>query len=527
MGQRRKDHFAESNRFHSSSEERRPFMRVHHLLTALCLLGTIICRASAAGPADSVVKIFATVRYPNPVRPWANGDRVEVIGTGAVIEGKKILTNAHVVLYATEILIQGRPGEEKIEAAVDGIAPAMDLATLAIKEDKFFQKHPPVTRARKLPKVQDNVAVYGFPVGGSDLSVTKGVVSRIEFGRYYRQGMGLIIQVSAAINSGNSGGPALAGSEMIGIVMSRLTEGENIGYVIPNEEIDTFLEDIKDGHYDGKPVEESGTTFQRLENEALRRFLQVDKKTTGVLAVPPRRRDASCPFQEFDVLTKIGDYTIDNEGMVQLPNDLRLSFYSLIPRLARNNAVPATIVRKGRTLAIALRVSNEEKQLITDYKGEKPSYFIHGPLVFSVIRSESVEHYTELKPLLYFNGSPIISRCYDRVRFPGEELVVVASPMLNHKIAKGYRDPVGQIVKELNGVTIKNLRHLVESIRDSKDEYLRFRFAEEGSEQLVFNRAEMNQTTEEIMDDNGISLTRRGSADMLKLWKKSPATTAR
>jgi S1-C subfamily serine protease len=500
-------------------------MKMLRLLSSLCIVGVSVSLAAAAGPADSVVKVFASVRYPNPLRPWANGDRVEVVGTGSVIEGKKILTNAHVVLYATEVSIQARPGEEKIDATIDSVAPATDLATLTIKDDKFFQKHPPFTRVKKLPKVQDNVTVYGFPVGGNDLSVTKGVVSRIEFGHYYRHNMGLIIQVSAAINHGNSGGPALADSGMIGIVMSRLSEGENIGYVIPNEEIDTFLEDIKDGHYDGKPVEESGTIFHRLENEALRKFLQLDKKTTGVLAIPPRRRDAKCPLHELDVLIRIGDHTIDNEGMVQLPNDLRLSFYSLIPRLARDNAVPATVVRKGKPVAVSLPVSNHDRHLIAEYKGEKPSYFIHGPLVFSVVRTDAVAYFARLKPAMYFNGSPLITRFNDNVRFPGEELVVVASPILNHKIAKGYHDPVGQVVKEVNGVAIKNLQHLVETIRDCKDEYLRFRFAEEGSELLVFDRAQMNQITEEIMDDNGISSGRRGSPDMLRVWKASSSAS--
>jgi len=156
------------------------------------------------------------------------------------------------------------------------------LAVLSVKDQKFFKQCAPLARTRTLPKVQDAVAVYGFPQGGSDLAVTRGVVSRIQFGRYYQQGMGLMVQVSAAINPGNSGGPAVVGGRMIGLVFSRLAEAENTGYIIPNEEIDRVLENSKDGCYRGQPLENAGTGFHRLENKALRHYLKVDDTVSGV-----------------------------------------------------------------------------------------------------------------------------------------------------------------------------------------------------------------------------------------------------
>ncbi len=63
---------------------------------------------------------------------------------------------------------------------------------------------------------------------------------------------GLRIQVDAAINPGNSGGPAVVDGRMIGLVFSRLQQADNIGYLIPMEEIELFLEDIRDGRYRGQ-----------------------------------------------------------------------------------------------------------------------------------------------------------------------------------------------------------------------------------------------------------------------------------
>src|SRR5690348_8067581 len=48
---------------------------------------------------NSVVKVFSTVRYPDFFKPWTKQAPSEVTGTGVVIEGKRILSNAHVVLY--------------------------------------------------------------------------------------------------------------------------------------------------------------------------------------------------------------------------------------------------------------------------------------------------------------------------------------------------------------------------------------------------------------------------------------------
>jgi hypothetical protein len=97
---------------------------------------------------------------------------------------------------------------------------------------------------------------------------------------------------------------------------------------------------------------------------------------------------------------------------------------------------------------------------------------------------------------------------------------VVASPLFAHKITRGYDEPMGQVVKEVNGTRVKNLRHLVELLRDSTEEYLVFRFAETGSESLVFRREELNQVTAEILEDNGISPSRRGSEEFMKVWEQ-------
>src|ERR1700732_3335567 len=353
------------------------------LFTCTVLTGAAVAASHAAdavqAPAleNSVVKIFSTMRFPDPFKPWTKQAPSEATASGVVIEGRRILTNAHAVLYASQVQVQANAAGDKVAATVLAIAPGIDLAVLQLDDPSFFDTHPPVARASKLPQIKDAVLAYGFPAGGSSLSITKGIVSRIEFVAYNYPVSGLRIQVDAAINPGNSGGPAIAGDKMIGLAFSKLGgDTQNIGYIIPNEEVELFLKDIADGRYDGKPA--MYDELQTLENPALREYLKLDKGVEGMVVHRPDKTDPSYPLKEWDVLTRIGDTPTDNQGMIKLGKDLRVNFAYLIQRTASDGNVPMTIVRAGKAAQIQLPVSAQHPTLVTDLHGEYPSYFIYG-----------------------------------------------------------------------------------------------------------------------------------------------------
>jgi S1-C subfamily serine protease len=475
---------------------------------------------------NSVVKVFATSRYPDLYKPWTKLPPSEVSGSGVVIEGKRILTNAHVVLYASEVQIQPNQGGDRISATVEAMAPGIDLAVLKLDDAKFFDSHPPLARAQNLPQIRDAVTVYGYPTGGTTLSVTKGIVSRIEFTPYNFEVSGLRIQIDAAINPGNSGGPAVIDDRMIGLAFSHLGGAENIGYIIPTEEIELFLQDIADGHYDGKPAMHD--RLQTLENPALRAFLKLDSSVQGMVVHQPVSRDKSYPLKEWDVITKIGDAAIDDQGMIPLGANLRVRFAYLVQKLAKNGRIALTVVRAGKEELIQLPVPPELPLAVPDWKGAYPSYFILGPVVFSEATSQLVLGFSRISKgadwLLAFgySGSPLVTRYGDKAAFPGERIVFVSSPFFPHKLAKGYGNPSPQVVKSINGHVVKNLSDLVETVRDSKDDFIVIEFFQrDGGETLIFPRKEMVAQTEEILTDNGVRS--QGSPDMLAIWNAKPS----
>src|ERR1700675_4659402 len=322
-------------------------------LGVLCSLIAFASQASTARAADvdpapaienSVVKVFATMRYPDPFKPWSKQAPSEVTASGVVIEGRRILTNAHAVLYASQVQIQANAAGDKVAATVVAVAPGIDQALLQLDDAAFFDRHPPLPRAGKLPRIKDAVLAYGFPTGGNSLSITKGIVSRIEFVAYNYPVSGLRIQVDAAINPGNSGGPAVAGDKMIGLAFSKLGgDTQNIGYIIPNEEVELFLKDIADGHYVGKAS--MYDDLQTLENPALRDYLKLDKSVEGMVVHRPDKTDSSYPLKEWDVISRLGDPPIENQGMVKIDKDLRVNFAYMIQRLAKDDKLPLTVVR--------------------------------------------------------------------------------------------------------------------------------------------------------------------------------------
>jgi len=480
--------------------------------------------AAAGGVENSVVKIFSTMRFPDPYRPWTKESPTDETGTGVVIKGKRILTNAHVVNYASQIQIQANQAGDKLSATVEFIAPGIDLAVLKLDDESFFDTHPALAMSTNLPDIKDPVMAYGYPEGGSSLSITKGIVSRIEFAAYNYSVCGLRIQVDAAINPGNSGGPAVVGDKMIGLAFSHLGRSDNISYIVPVEEIELFLQDIADGHYDGKPA--MFDDLQTLENPALRQFLKLDKAVSGMVVHQPVRNDAAYPLKEWDVITRIGEVPVDDEGMVKLSENLRVHFLYEVQKVARDGKVPLTVVRDGKEMAVQLPVLTRRPQVIPDLENSYPSYFICGPVVFSEASKEFVrvliggEYSERWVRILTYSGSPLLPRLYEPPAFADERLVVVSSPFFPHALVKGYSPPYNQVVKSINGAPVKNLNHLVQLIRDCKDDFIVLAFDSNASETCVFPRKEMLAATDDILTDNGIRS--QGSPDTMAVWKARP-----
>ena len=466
---------------------------------------------------SAVVRIFSTSRQPDLYRPWNKAAPTESTGSGVVIEGNRILTNAHVVNYASKVEVRAKEGGDRMAARVVAIARGIDLAVLELEDPSFFAKRTPPARAKALPEVRDAVLAYGYPLGGSSLSITKGIVSRIEYVPYNFPTTGLRIQIDAAINPGNSGGPVFADNKMIGVAFSVANSTQNIGYIIPNEEVELFLADIADGKYDGKPI--LFDSLQTLENPSLRSYLKLGNAVRGMVVQRPASLEASYPLKEWDVITHIGDVAVDNQGLVQLTNDVNVQFQYHVQKVVKNGKVPLTVIRAGKTLKIDVPVTASRPRLVNALDGAYPSYFVYGPIVFSRATWEFRGFMSTNAGTLNsyaFNAQPLVTRMADEKDSTRQDLVVVSAPFFPHRLTSGYDNRFGSVVYSINDTPVRSLEHMVELLRDMKDELVVIRFDQRAGESIVLPHKKVLAATDEILTDNGIRF--EASSDLLELW---------
>ena len=183
--------------------------------------------------APAVVNITTTNSRQDPFQPRPGHGGFQSLGSGVIIDGDAslVLTNAHVISGATEILVRLLDGRE-FTADLVGADPDFDLAVLKMRG------------ATHLPEVRmgdsdgllmgEPVIAIGNPYGYTH-TVTTGVVSALNRTLFTQDGAYFdFIQTDAAINPGNSGGPLLdILGRLIGINTAIHAEGQGIGFAIP------------------------------------------------------------------------------------------------------------------------------------------------------------------------------------------------------------------------------------------------------------------------------------------------------
>ena len=206
------------------------------------------------GPVQkSLVRITATAVEPDYKAPWNAGVIVRGIGAGFVIDGNRIMTNAHVVSNSRYLTVERDGDPNKYPATVLFVAHDCDLALVTVASPNFFKNMVPL-KFGGIPELESTVSAYGYPLGGERMSVTTGIVSRIDFQLYTHSSIDqhLAIQISAQINPGNSGGPVMQNAKVVGVAFQGYSGdvAQGVAYMIPTPVIQRFLKDISDGRYD-------------------------------------------------------------------------------------------------------------------------------------------------------------------------------------------------------------------------------------------------------------------------------------
>jgi len=439
---------------------------------------------------QAIVKIYNVAKIPNYQFPWSSSMRSST-GSGAIIEGGYILTNAHVVANQAFLEVQRYGERKRYIAKVYAVSHQADLALLKVEDEAFFKGVVPLTFGA-LPKVEQKIVVYGYPMGGSTLSATIGVVSRVEHHVYAHSGESfLAVQVDAAVNPGNSGGPALSDGKIVGVVMQVITKSQNIGYLVPVTMVKHFIDDMKDGHYDG--FADLGLGTQKLENPAMRRYYGLDENVTGKL-IDKIVYDSPAVgiLKEGDIITAIDGHKIENDGTVEFRRHEYTDFYYFVDQHQMGQKVKLDIIRDKRPMQVEvpLTMTGDDMYLVkTTRYDEMPTYVIYGGYVFAPLTRNLIRSTNRNRLKL----SCLAGKWQEKEK----DEVVVLLKVLASDISRGDNSFGMWPVDKVNGKPFKNFKEFFAMMEGLREPY--FFLEDNDGIKVIIDRKEARIRQKEIL----------------------------
>ena len=475
---------------------------------ALVLVGWIQS-AAAARVEESVVRIVNEFNRFSWYAPWQSGETGKGTGSGFVISKKRIMTNAHVVSDAALLLVYFHNDPQPYPAHVVAVQHECDLAVLEL-DDLSRMEHVPALSFDGLPALRSRVVTYGYPAGGTLISSTVGVVSRIEPQNYVHAGIASFLagQTDAAINPGNSGGPVIQNGKVVGVAFQGNGNLENMGFFIPPQIVEHFLEDLRDGELSGFP--QVGVLAANMENPAARRYAGMPEGTTGIRIENIFTGSGLDEFLKVDdVITTIDGYDVANDGTIDW-NGLRLPCVALADFKQVGESLSVKLIRKGKLLSVEIPLTGYH---VGDMRANlydcKPTYYIYAGMVFVPLNLEVLKTYSdqwlqkapqELIYELYFR--PLADHlAFDRPR-------VVQIRRLEHEVNAEESLFLYRLVGSVNDRPVRTLEDLAEAFEENQDDYHVIRF-EQVDGITVLDRKEADAAHEEILKKYAIPKDKR------------------
>jgi hypothetical protein len=305
----------------------------------------------------------------------------------------------------------------------------------------------------------------GYPLGQQSLKSTTGVVS----GREHIDGH-YMIQISAPINPGNSGGPSVdQDAHIIGVNTSGFAAAaaQNVNYIIPSNEVIQFLRHAQQMNCESS----SDITFLRKPflgihfnpaSASLTTFLK--NPLPGGLYVVETYKNS--PLQKAginagDMLYEIDGYRLDVFGEINVPwCEDKVSIVDYVSRLMLGDKIHVLVYRNGTPLRLSFIFEPCElpavRQRFPPY--EKIDYELFGGMVLMDLALDHIPHLIQ--------SAPYLSKYMD-FKNQLEPAVVLAHVLPDSVALRSHVLMRGQIIKEINGIEVKNLADVRKALRAS------------------------------------------------------------
>jgi len=470
----------------------------------------------------SVVKIYCTYTEPHFALPWQMKRQDSSTSSGFIVQPKRIMGNAHGIAFHSVVRVRRHGCSKKFIARVLHVGHECDLCLLTVDDPEFWTDYLNPLPLGEVPQLQDAINVVGYPTGGDNVSVSQGIVSRVGVGKYSHTDQPLLaVQIDAAINAGNSGGPAVKSNKVVGVAFETLDDAENIGYIIPTPVIRHFLTDIE-RHNDYRGLCTLGVHWQTIENKGMKLALKLEtrkkKRATkknergrgghgeggggGVLVrkVDPLA-DTSRVLKPNDVLMEFDGQRIASDGTVVFREGERVDFSYLVTSKYVGDTASVTYMRDGSLKKGTVTLQTNIPLVKTHMYDQKTSYFIYGGLVFTALSYPYLEAEYGKK---WDKKAPIKLCDYAFFGIPKkkDEQVVILNQVLISDVNIGYETFSNLRLYKINDRKIINMKQLVKVLTSYSGEFVRLHLEQDHF--IVLDCKEAHETHSTILSQNNI-----------------------
>ena len=343
-----------------------------------------------------VVQIICTSEIMDYDFPFRKGMVQTSTGSAFFLKSNDnyLVTCYHCVKNAIHVeIVLPSIGKKRYSVEIISICPLYDIALLRLNSENTFPHGSFNIESNSISKVKvgDKVEAIGFPLGQSNIKMTRGIISGHQFGNY---------QTDSPVNPGNSGGPLLWNGKIIGIVSSGFLFSNDIGYAIPIEKFLNCFEMMKKS-FIITPPPYLGLCLQN----------PIKPKTKGMYIYnflkKPSIVDGAIPkFKVGDVLIKLCGVDIIDNGFVNkkwMDNFIDIETFLSLQKMGKD--IPFTILRGSKTLSG--KIILKKPKLLSKENFKHPSkiqkYIVIGGLVVIPMTMKGLTRISQLLCL----GNPI------------------------------------------------------------------------------------------------------------------------
>lgn len=405
---------------------------------------------------DTVVQVFSQTSEFNWIEPYKTPSQNEGAGSGFFINDKgDIVTNYHVISQAISVQIQIPSfGLERFDAEIIGVSPERDIALLKLvpeSSQKIKQKlkNIPFLTFGDSDQVlrSQEVLALGYPLAQSRLKSTLGIVSGRE-----RHGAFGYIQITAPLNPGNSGGPSLSvDGEVIGINTAMIADAQNVGYIIPINEVKNALADLYSVKLLRRPT--LGCLFAAATPELVDYLGNPGDGGWYVVKVFDKTLLRDAGIIDGDMLYEINGYRVDRYGEMNVPwSEDKISLFELLNRQKIGDQLNFLVYRKGQrkifNFKLELKYNAPVRVVYPEFEPEMTDYEVVGGMV---IMQLTINHVSKL-----IQHAPSLMK-YMRQDILHDPALLIAHILPNSQSFKTRILRAGDVLTEVNGEKVQTL----------------------------------------------------------------------